>query len=243
MKIKIERVSKLFQGVHILNELSLEMTEGHILVIVGPSGAGKTTLLRLIAGLDTPDSGTIELDGKQIPKEESALLEHRRSLGVLFQLYNLFPNLSALENIMLPLVKAHGYTKEAAKEKALEILGRFLLKDHADKMPAQLSGGQKQRVALVRSIAIQPKLFLFDEPTSALDPEMTAEVLDAIGELKREQKDFILVTHHLGFAKRVADRIAYLENGQILEFSSVDQFFNAPRTEAVKKFLAKVLKY
>lgn len=243
MKIKLDRVTKSFQGVSVLSELSLEMREGRILVILGPSGSGKSTLLRLIAGLDIPDGGVIEVEGMQIPKEEGALLKYRQSVGVLFQLFNLFPHLSALENIVLPLVKVHGYSKEAAKEKANKVLERFLLKDHAMKMPAQLSGGQKQRVGLARSIAIQPKLFLFDEPTSALDPEMTAEVLDAIEELKREEKDFILITHHLGFAKRVADCVAYLENGKILELSSSAHFFNSPQTEAAKKFLAKALKY
>jgi polar amino acid transport system ATP-binding protein len=243
MKIRLDKIKKSLQGTTILDDLSLEMTQGHILVIVGPSGAGKSTLLRLIAGLDVPDSGLIEVDGEPIPKAESALLKYRQSVGMSFQMYNLFPHLSALENVMLPLIRVHKYKKEAAKVKAYEVLERFGLKDHALKMPAELSGGQKQRVGLVRSIAVQPKLFLFDEPTSALDPEMTAEVLDAIGELKREDKDFILITHHLGFAKRVADRIAYLENGKILEYAPTDLFFKSPQTDAAKKFLAKVLKY
>lgn len=243
MKIKLSRVSKSYDKASVLSNLSLEMTDGHILAILGPSGSGKTTLLRIIAGLVVPDEGTVEIDGKEIPKDAASLLAHRRSIGILFQLYNLFPHLSALENVMLPLIKAHGFSPREAQDKAFHVLKRFSLLSHAYKMPAELSGGQKQRVALARSIAIQPRLFLFDEPTSALDPEMTAEVLDAIGELKQEMKDFIMVTHHLGFAKKVADNIAFLDHGKVIEMSSVEEFFEAPKTEDVKRFLAKVLKY
>ncbi len=243
MNIKLERLRKSFGAGPVLNDLSLEMKEGHVLVIIGPSGVGKSTLLRLIAGLELPDSGIIYFEGAPIPVDPAGLLRHRQNIGMLFQMFNLFPHLSALKNVMLPLVKAHGFSKEAARQRALELLDRFSLLSHADKFPSALSGGHKQRVALVRSMAINPKLFLLDEPTSALDPEMTSEMLDAIGELKKEKKDFILVTHHLGFAKQAADQVAFLDKGQILETAPVEKFFASPKTPEVRAFLAKILKY
>jgi len=243
MKLKIDKVSKSFGKEKVLKDLSLEMDGGHILILLGPSGSGKSTLLRLLAGLDVPDSGSISAFGQEIPTGEKELRSYRRQVGVLFQAYNLFPHLSALDNIVVPLVKVHGMSPEAAREKAMQLLERFSLKGHADKRPFQLSGGQKQRIALIRCMAAEPKLYLFDEPTSALDPEMTAEVLDAIAELRREEKDFVFVTHHVGFARKIADKIAYLENGRIVETGTPQEFFENPQSEEVKRFLQKVLKY
>jgi polar amino acid transport system ATP-binding protein len=185
----------------------------------------------------------VTVDGAPLPRDEAGLLQHRRSIGTVFQAFNLFPHLSALANITLPLEKVHGYAPDAAREKAREVLARLQLSPHADKKPAQLSGGQQQRVAIARAIAIKPRFLLFDEPTSALDPEMTAEVLDVIGELGREGRDLILVTHHMGFARQVADHGLFVADGRIAESGPAAELFGQPRTEALRNFLAKVLKY
>ena len=174
---------------------------------------------------------------------ETALREHRRHLGVVFQAFNLFPHLTALANLTLPLEKVHAFAPDAARDLAMQTLSRFGLADHAHKRPAELSGGQKQRVAIARAIAIKPRLLLFDEPTSALDPEMTAEVLDAIEELKEEGRAFLLVTHEMGFARHVADRVAFLSAGRIVEHAPAAELFAAPRTPECRDFLARILKY
>ncbi len=243
MKLRVENVAKSFGKEKILDALSFEIEGDNILVLLGQSGAGKSTLLRLIAGLDTADSGRILVEDREIPQSEKELLSYRRSVGVLFQSYNLFAHLSALDNITAPLIHAHGFSRQEAEEKAMRLLERFSLKEHAEKKPYQLSGGQKQRVALIRCMAIEPKLYLFDEPTSALDPEMTAEVLDAIADLRQERKDFIFITHHIGFAQKIADKVAYLEKGKIVEMAPAKEFFEAPKSEEVKRFLQKVFKY
>jgi polar amino acid transport system ATP-binding protein len=197
----------------------------------------------MIAGLEAPDSGGITLDGKHIGSDEASLRAHRLHLGVVFQAYNLFPHLTALANITLPLEKVHGLAPAEAGQLARETLGRFALADHAHKKPAELSGGQKQRVAIARAIAIKPRLLLFDEPTSALDPEMTAEVLDVIEELKNEGRDFLLVTHEMGFARHVADRVAFLANGRIVEHAPAGQLFAAPQSRECRDFLARILRH
>ena len=227
-----------------LDGISAEFVPVRSLALIGPSGGGKSTLLRIIAGLEVPDSGTVELDGVPIDfTQEKSLLEYRRHLGVVFQAFNLFPHLTALENITLPLEKVHSIPQAQALQIAHETLARFQLGDHAAKKPGALSGGQKQRVAIARAIAIKPRLLLFDEPTSALDPEMTAEVLDLIEELKNQGSQFILVTHEMGFARQVADEVAFLAQGQILEHGPAESFFAAPRTAPCQEFLARVLKY
>jgi polar amino acid transport system ATP-binding protein len=243
LKLKISRLSKNFDNHQALEQLSLELEGVHRLAIIGPSGSGKSTLLRVIAGLEIPEAGEVELNGEPMEFQEDALRRHRRNVGVVFQSYNLFPHLTALQNITLPLEKVHGHTPSAAQEIAMQLLGRFQLETHAAKRPAVLSGGQRQRVAIARAIAIQPRVLLFDEPTSALDPEMTAEVLDMIRELSTEARDLILVTHEMGFARAVADRIAFLADGRILECGEPDQIFAAPTTAPCRRFLAKVLKY
>jgi polar amino acid transport system ATP-binding protein len=236
-------LSKRFGPHVVLDRLSLELESIRRLVLIGPSGGGKTTFLRILAGLETPAAGEVHLDGTAMRFEEDALLRHRRSVGVVFQAFNLFPHLTALQNITLPLEKVHAYPPVKAREVAMQLLTRFQLASHAAQKPAALSGGQRQRVAIARAVAFKPSVLLFDEPTSALDPEMTAEVLDMIRELGAEGQNLILVTHEMGFARVVADRVAFLAQGRILECGSADQVFNEPKTEACRRFLAAVLKY
>ncbi|MBA2367743.1 MAG: amino acid ABC transporter ATP-binding protein [Candidatus Protochlamydia sp.] len=213
------------------------------LVLIGPSGSGKSTLLRLLAGLCYPDSGEIHIDGSQIIFEEKELLKYRRTIGVVFQCWNLFPHLTALENIILPLHYVHHLTKEEAASISTDLLKRFDLSQHAHKKPYALSGGQAQRVALIRALAVKPKLLLFDEPTSALDPLMTAEVLEIIFELKKEKQNLILATHHLQFAKRIADHVLFISQGLILENGTVIEVFAKPKTLQAQEYMAKVLAY
>ncbi|MCS6770807.1 MAG: amino acid ABC transporter ATP-binding protein [Kiritimatiellae bacterium] len=243
MRLELEQISKSF-GDHVaLRDVSLAVDGVRALVLIGPSGGGKSTLLRILAGLEYPDRGRLAIGGNILAFEESALREHRRQVGVVFQAMNLFPHLTALENITLPLVHVHGMDRDAARDLAMAHLRRFRLETHAHKKPAELSGGQRQRVAIVRAVAIRPKLLLFDEPTSALDPEMTAEVLDMIGELRAEGRDLVLVTHHLAFARSVADHAVFLADGRIVEHAPGDALFSAPSHSAVARFLDRVLKY
>lgn len=243
MKLEIENVRKTFAHRFALNGISCVIEQCCALAILGPSGCGKSTLLRLIAGLDHPDEGRIIIDDHEVLFEESHLLMHRRKLGVVFQSFNLFPHLTVLQNIELPLHRVHGLSSIEAKERALQFLTRFGLQEHANKKPATLSGGQRQRVAIVRAVAINARLVLFDEPTSALDPLMTSEVLDLILELRHEGISIILVSHHIGFVRKVADWVLFLEEGQALESLPTSQFFTAPSTPQAKHFLEKVLKY
>jgi polar amino acid transport system ATP-binding protein len=243
MHLKLEALSKTFAALRVLDAITADFGELRSLVLIGPSGGGKSTLLRVVAGLETPDSGMVTLDGASVDFSEVALREHRRHLGVVFQAFNLFPHLTAVANLTLPLEKVHGFAPDAARDLAMQSLARFQLADHAHKRPAELSGGQKQRVAIARAIAIKPRLLLFDEPTSALDPEMTAEVLDAIEELKEEGIAFLLVTHEMGFARHVADRVAFLSAGRIVEHAPAAELFAAPQTAECRDFLARILKY
>jgi polar amino acid transport system ATP-binding protein len=243
MKLKLAQISKSFDGLKVLDAVSLDLDKVHTLVLIGPSGGGKSTLLRIIAGLEHPDSGVIEIDGERVVFQEEMLLRHRRGIGTVFQAFNLFPHLTALENITLPLEKVHGHSASEAQEIARQFLTRFRLENHATKRPAELSGGQRQRVAIARAVSIKPKLLLFDEPTSALDPEMTAEVLDMIKELRDEGRDFVLVTHEMGFARRIADRVALVADGRIVESGAVEEVFDKPKQEQTRDFLARVLKY
>lgn len=243
MRLELSAITKCFGHQRALDGLTLTLPEFHALVIIGPSGGGKTTLLRVIGGLEPPDAGELLIDGERIEFGEESLRRHRRSIGTVFQAYNLFPHLSALENITLPLEKVHGNSPEEARETARAILDRFQLTPHAAKKPAQLSGGQQQRVAIARAIAIKPRFLLLDEPTSALDPEMTAEVLDIIQELRREGRDLILATHHMSFARTVADQCLFVSAGQATEWGPAAELFGAPRSDELRNFLAKVLKY
>ena len=243
MKLSLQDVVKRFGTHTVIDRVSLELDGVHCLALIGPSGGGKSTLLRLIAGLEYPSSGNIALNGRPIEYNDEALLRNRRSIGTVFQAFNLFPHLTAFQNITLPLEKVHGRTRAEARDLAEGTLRRFQLLDHAYKKPAELSGGQRQRVAIARAIAIKPQVVLLDEPTSALDPEMTAEVLELIEELKQEGRDLLLVTHEMGFARRLADRVALLAEGRIAEIGPPDQIFGASQSEVTQSFLRRVLKY
>lgn len=243
MKLEIDGLKKSFEGHVVLDNLSLDVDDVGCLAVIGPSGGGKSTLLRIIAGLEYPDAGTVALNGKTIVYQQTVLREHRAQLGIVFQAYNLFPHLTALANITLPMIRVHGMKRHAAQKRALKLLKRFNLDAHARKLPSKLSGGQRQRVAIVRALAAHPSVFLFDEPTSALDPEMTAEVLDIIAEIKSQRRHLLVVTHEIGFARRVADHVLLLGEGRILESGPPAKVFDNPQTEQAKHFLAKVLKY
>jgi polar amino acid transport system ATP-binding protein len=243
MRLELSGVTKAFGSHRVLDDIGLDLPSVHAFVLIGPSGGGKSTLLRILAGLECADAGHVAIDGITLPRDEEALRKYRCGVGTVFQAYNLFPHLAALENIMLPLEKVHGLPRAEAQARAMETLQRFQLEPHAHKKPAQLSGGQKQRVAIARAVAIKPRLLLFDEPTSALDPEMTAEVLEMIEELKREGRDLVLVTHEMAFARVAADQVAFLDNGKILECAPPEQIFTAARSESCRRFLGKILRY
>ncbi len=242
MKLEIRHLIKNFGSQRALAIDHLEV-ECNTLVFLGPSGSGKSTLLRLIAGLFYPDSGSIAIDNQEIIFDEHELLKYRRSIGVVFQSWNLFPHLSAIENITLPLQYVHGISKKNALDISMDLLKRFKLDKHADKKPYALSGGQAQRVALIRALAVHPKLLLLDEPTSALDPLMTAEVLELIQEFKYENRDLILITHHLHFAKKIADRILFISEGKVLENGTVNEVFDHPKSAQAKEYMDKVFAY
>ncbi len=243
MRLDLCNVSKQFGERQALRDLTLSVTDFQSLAIIGPSGGGKTTLLRIVAGLTTPETGSLSINGQPIDFSEKGLLAHRRSIGTVFQAYNLFPHLTARENVMLPLVKVHGLATQEALEIVETLFERFHLSAHADQRPAELSGGQQQRVAIVRAIAIKPSFLIFDEPTSALDPEMTGEVLDFIAELRDEGRDLVIVTHNMGFAREVSDRCAFIANGQVLEEGSSHEVFGRPQHPLLVNFLARVLRY
>lgn len=243
MKLDLMNVSKKFEEHHALENITLNLPECNSLVLLGPSGSGKSTLLRMIAGLIVPDSGDIFLDNTRIDYAEKSLRNYRKSVGTVFQALNLFTNMTALENILLPLHRVHGMPLKDAKEVAMDLLTRFHLQDHANKMPSQLSGGQSQRVAIVRAVAIKPRMILLDEPTSALDPLMTSEVLDLIVELKHQGSNFILSSHHITFVKTIAEWVVFLSEGILKEAAPCQAFFQNPQSTAAKDFLRCVLKY
>ncbi|MBF9016876.1 MULTISPECIES: amino acid ABC transporter ATP-binding protein [unclassified Oceanispirochaeta] len=244
MKLELDNLYKHYGDLKVLDGVSLSLEDIHSLVFIGPSGGGKTTLLRLIAGLEKPDGGNILVNDRPIEfGSEDSLREYRKKIGMVFQAYNLFPHLTALENITLPLVKVHGYEERTAQEEALILLERFQLADQAFKKPAQLSGGQKQRIAICRAVAIRPEFLLLDEPTSALDPEYTSEVLDLIGELRAEGMRLILVTHEMGFARQAADYLLFVGDGGLIGQGTPAELFDQNADERVSRFFNKVLKY
>jgi polar amino acid transport system ATP-binding protein len=243
MKLSLAGLCKSFGSHRVLNNIDLNIEGAHSLVFIGPSGGGKSTLLRILAGLEYPDSGDVILNDQHVQYREADLLQHRRSIGTVFQAFNLFPHLSALENVVLPLEKVHGHSPSAARDIAMDLFTRFHLQEHTHKRPAALSGGQRQRVAIVRATAIRPRLLLFDEPTSALDPEMTAEVLEMIEELRDEGRDLVLVTHEMGFARRAADQVALLAEGGIAEIGNPSDVFDHPSHELSQRFLSRILRY
>lgn len=235
--LEIRNLVKKFDGHIILNDLDMNVQEGEVVVILGPSGCGKSTLLRCINGLEEIQSGSVRIQGKEISgtKENAGLL--RQKVGMVFQSYDLFPHLSVLGNIMLSPVKVQKRKKDEVKEEALELLEKVGLADKADSYPRQLSGGQKQRVAIVRALILHPEILLFDEVTAALDPEMVREVLDVILSLAKQGKTMLIVTHEMQFAKAVADRIVFIDEGKIMEEGTAKEFFEHPQTERAKKFL------
>ena len=241
MKLDVRDLVQQFDGTTVLDRLSLSTGDIQALVLVGPSGGGKSTLLRILAGLDVPTAGSVAFDGRPLPRDEAALLDYRKTVGTVFQAYNLFPHLSALDNLLLPLVHVHGLSPAAARDRVREPLERFQLAPHAHKRPAELSGGQKQRIAILRALVVQPRRLFFDEPTSALDPEMTAEVLEMIGELKALGTQFVLVTHEMGFARRVADELAFIGDGRVLAHGSAEEIFDRCAVPRVRDFFGRIL--
>lgn len=243
MKVEIQGLSKQFaECKDILKSIDF-CDDIHTLAIIGPSGDGKSTFLRILGGLIASSSGQIWLNDQQILKDEAALTAYRRKIGFVFQQGGLFRHMTALDNIVIPLVRVHGLTKSQANERAIELLSRFGLLDDAHKKTAALSGGQQQRIAIARAIAPKPQLLLLDEPTSALDPEYTTEVLDMINELKQDGMDFIIVTHEMGFARHACDKVAFLYGGRLLEYGDSDSIFTAPKTDELKNFLSKLLEW
>ena len=241
MKLELQNVSKRFGDERdVLNGLSYR-SEFHNLAVIGPSGCGKSTLLRIIGGLLTPSGGTVALNGHALPQTETALIAYRKQLGFVFQQGGLFRHMTALQNIAVPLMQVHGIPQKQAEAQAMELLARFGLAADADKRPAQLSGGQQQRIAIARALAIQPKVVLFDEPTSALDPELVQEVLQVIRNVSKEHNTMIIVTHELEFARDVADRVIFMDDGRIVEENTASEFFKSPKEERTKKFLEKFM--
>lgn len=244
MSIEIRGLTKFYGTTPAVDGIDLSLDDtAKVLALVGPSGGGKSTLLRLIGGLEPPDSGSVCIDGKPVPPHEKGLREWRRRNGFLFQSFNLFPHLTAMENIVLPLVEVHGWDRTEAGERAREVVERFGMSPHLWKKPAELSGGQQQRIALARAMAHGPGLLLLDEPTSALDPEMKTEVLELIEELCRGGQRIILSTHEMGFARSSADAVVFLGGGKVIESGTADEVFERPASEVVKAFLGKVMKW
>ncbi|WP_299166113.1 amino acid ABC transporter ATP-binding protein [uncultured Arthrobacter sp.] len=239
--VSLKNVNKHFGELHVLKDINLEVARGEVVVVIGPSGSGKSTLCRAINRLETIDSGEIRIDGKELPAEGKALAKLRADVGMVFQSFNLFAHKSILENVTLGPVKVKGMKANAAKDLAMSLLKRVGVDNQAQKLPAQLSGGQQQRVAIARALAMQPKVMLFDEPTSALDPEMINEVLDAMVALAKEGMTMIVVTHEMGFARKAADRVLFMADGQIVEQAKPEQFFTNPQSDRAKDFLGKIL--
>lgn len=239
--IRFEGVNKWYGEYHALRDIDLEIEEGEVVVILGPSGSGKSTLLRTINGLDTVTSGTLTVDGVEVSSPKANLNALRAEIGFVFQQFNLYPHMTILENVTLAPIKLKRMTKDEATARGKQLLQRVGISEQADKLPAQLSGGQQQRVAIARGLVMKPKMMLFDEPTSALDPEMIKEVLDVMSDLASEGMTMGVVTHEMNFARRVADRIVFMDAGQIIEVRKPDEFFDDPRHERSKDFLSKVL--
>jgi glutamate transport system ATP-binding protein len=239
--VVLDGVNKHFGPLHVLKDIDLTVRTGEVVVVIGPSGSGKSTLCRTINRLETFESGTITLDGQQLPDEGKALARLRSDVGMVFQSFNLFAHKTILENITLGPIKVRGMSRSDAERKAMALLDRVGVADQRDKYPAQLSGGQQQRVAIARALAMEPKVMLFDEPTSALDPEMINEVLDVMIALAAEGMTMVVVTHEMGFARRAANRVIFMADGEIVEAAPPEQFFTSPTSERARDFLSKIL--
>ena len=239
--VVVEHVEKHFGELHVLNDINTVVNRGEVVVVIGPSGSGKSTLCRAINRLETIDSGSIAIDGERLPEEGAALAKLRADVGMVFQSFNLFAHKSVLENVTLAPIRVKRMSRKDAEARAMELLERVGVANQAKKLPAQLSGGQQQRVAIARSLAMDPKVMLFDEPTSALDPEMINEVLDVMIQLAKSGMTMIVVTHEMGFARRAANRVVFMSDGEILEDATPEEFFNHPKTDRAKDFLGKIL--
>ena len=235
--IELRHVEKHYGDLHVLRDINLSVRKGEVIVIIGPSGSGKSTLCRSINRLEPIDSGEILLEGEPIPQEGKKLAELRAQIGMVFQSFNLFAHRTVLDNITLAPVDVLKKSRKEVREEALRLLERVGVRDQADKVPAQLSGGQQQRAAIARSLAMHPKVMLFDEPTSALDPEMIQEVLNVIAELAQEGMTMLIVTHEMNFARRVADRVIFMDGGQIVEENTPELFFSNPESQRARDFL------
>ena len=241
--ISIQKVSKRYDNFTALDNVSLDVELGEKVVICGPSGSGKSTLIRCINRLESHDSGEIFVDGLQLNSDKANLEKIRGHLGMVFQQFNLFPHLSVLDNLTLGPRRVLGLDQRAAEERAMQYLERVRIPDQADKLPGKLSGGQQQRVAIARSLCMEPRIMLFDEPTSALDPEMIAEVLEVMSELAREGMTMVVVTHEMGFARRVADKMVFMDKGTIVEVGPTEQVFTSPNSERFAAFIQQILNH
>ena len=239
--IKVENLNKSFGDLHVLKNINYEIARGEIVVIIGPSGSGKSTFLRCLNFLEVPSSGIIEYKGEKIDEKSPRLNLYRQKIGMVFQQFNLFPHKSVFENIVLAPLKLNLLSEKEAEEKADKLLERVGLLDKKYSYPKQLSGGQKQRIAIARSLAMSPECMLFDEPTSALDPEMVGEVLEIMKDLAKEDMTMIVVTHEMGFAKEVADKVIFMDEGEIVEVGTPKEIFDNPQKNRTKEFLSKVL--
>ena len=239
--IELAGVNKWFGKLHVLREVALSIGHGEVVVVIGPSGSGKSTLCRAINRLEAIDSGEIRFSGRLIPEEGRALARYRSEAGMVFQQFNLFSHKTILDNLVLAPVKVRKEKPAVARERAMQLLARVGIANQANKYPAQLSGGQQQRAAIARALAMQPKVMLFDEPTSALDPEMVNEVLDVMTALASDGMTMVVVTHEMGFARRAADRVVFMAEGQIVEQASPQEFFARPTSARARDFLSKIL--
>jgi glutamate transport system ATP-binding protein len=241
--VRLSGVNKWFGDLHVLRDIDLEVARGEVVVIIGPSGSGKSTLCRTINRLEPIDSGTISVDGQALPDDGEALAALRSRVGMVFQGFHLFARLTALDNLTLGPIKVRGMPRPEAEARARELLARVGLDGQEGKLPAQMSGGQQQRVAIARSLAMDPAVMLFDEPTSALDPEMINEVLEVMTGLARDGMTMVVVTHEMGFARRVADRVVFMDDGRIVESADPATFFSRPSSPRARDFLATILEH
>jgi glutamate/aspartate transport system ATP-binding protein len=243
MMIEINNISKSYGSFRVLKNCSASIARGEVVVICGPSGSGKSTLIKTVNGLETIDSGEINVGGFRLAPDVTNVAALRRSVGMVFQSFELFPHLTVLSNVAIAQVKVLKRPRAVAEEKARSLLARVGLSGHIEKHPAQLSGGQQQRVAIARALALDPEVMLFDEPTSALDPEMVNEVLDVMTGLARQGMTMVCVTHEMGFARSVANRVLFMDDGEIVETATATKFFDNPQSDRAKAFLAKILKH
>jgi polar amino acid transport system ATP-binding protein len=239
--IRFERVNKWFGTLHVLRDVDLEVARGEVLVVCGPSGSGKSTLIRCVNRLEAIQSGRLVVDGVEVSGPHVDLPRLRANIGMVFQQFNLYPHMTVLENVTLAPIRVRGLARPEAERLAMELLAKVDIPDKAGAYPAQLSGGQQQRVAIARALAMRPKIMLFDEPTSALDPEMITEVLDVMVALAGEGMTMAVVTHEMGFARKVAHRVAFMDEGRVVEEGAPDAFFDRPRHERTRQFLSKIL--